>query len=312
MSGASRIAGSRRLFVGLVVAALALGSSDGASAETEYRDTVVALSVTFQPWDQKRPWVKRQPRARVGSAVVVAGPEGPQLLTRAHLVADATLIQVEKHGNAQLTAARVVHADPEIDLALLAVDAAAFFDDLVPAELATSVPLQGDVTFARWRKRQLEVASSRIARIEVRAARYGTVEHAFVLAHSNLADGGWAEPAFAERRVAGLLRRTELVGITSSQSEQTAALIPAEILRLYLDEAREAAGAYRGFASLGVVWQNNRDIALARFLGLDGEPRGILVRDVRPGSSAAGSRLVLRRYTVRARTFRKQRARCST
>ena len=45
---------------------------------------------------------------------------------------------------------------------------------------------------------------------------------------------------------------------------------------------------YRGFTNLGVVWQINRDAALAAYLGLEGPPRGVVIRGTRTGSSACG------------------------
>ncbi len=255
--------------------ALALLPAPRARAAPDYAEHVVALSITAQGWDARRPWAKLPPAPLVASAVVV---EGPLLLTRAQMVADATLIEVEKRGSAQLSAARVVHVDPEVDLALLAVDLPGFFDDLEPVAIAEGAPIEGSVESVRWEKRQLEVSTSRVSRIEVRASRYGTLDHAFLLLRSDLESGGWAEPVF---------RRGRLIGLTTSQQQQHASAIPAEILAAYVKAAR-APERYGGFASLGIVWQNNRDEALAKYLGWSGAPRGVLLRDVRPESTADG------------------------
>lgn len=256
-------------------AALSGFASAAAQAETDYAEHVVALAVTTQGWDARRPWAKLQPTPLIASAVVV---EGPYLLTRAQMVADATLIEVEKRGNADLVAASVVHVDPEVDLALLRVDEPGFFDDLEPAAIADGAPVAGSVESVRWEKRQLEVSSSRVSRIEVRASRYGSLDHAFLLLRSDLESGGWSEPIF---------RKGKLIGLTTSQQQQYAAAIPAEILAAYVHAARTPE-SYTGFASLGIVWQNNRDEALATYLRLPGPPRGVLIRDVRPASSADG------------------------
>lgn len=262
-------------WTGAVARLAAALAAPPALADADYAEHVVALSVTQQGWDARRPWAKLQPSPIVASAVVV---EGPLLLTRAQMVADATLIEVEKRGNADLAAARVVHVDPEIDLALLAVDEPGFFDDLDPAPIADAAPAVGSVESVRWEKRQLEVSTSRVSRIEVRTSRYGSIDHAFLLLRSDLESGGWSEPIF---------RKGELIGLTTSQQQQYASAIPAEILSAYVAAARHPE-RYAGFASLGIVWQNNRDEALASYLGLPGSPRGVLVRDVRPDSSAFG------------------------
>jgi len=59
------------------------------------------------------------------------------------------------------------------------------------------------------------------------------------------------------------------------------------VVRSYLRASREPA-SYRGVASLRFSWQINRDAALAAYLGLDGEPRGVVITEVPWGSSACG------------------------
>ncbi len=266
----------RSLRTPAALAAALCGLATGAArAEPDYAEHVVALAVTTQGWDARRPWAKLQPAPLTASAVVV---EGPLLLTRAQMVADATLIEVEKRGDANLVAASVVHVDREVDLALLRVDEPGFFDDLEPVSIANGAPVEGSVESVRWEKRQLEVSSSRVSRIEVRASRYGSLDHAFLLLRSDLESGGWSEPIF---------RKGKLIGLTTSQQQQHASAIPAEILAAYVSAARSPE-SYTGFASLGIVWQNNRDEALATYLQLPGSPRGVLIRDLRPASSADG------------------------
>ncbi len=242
----------------------------------DYAKHVVALSVTYQTWNEDRPWAKNNPSRRVASAVVV---EGPLLLTRAHIVADATLIHVERDGNSRPWPARVVHVDPEIDLALLDVEDPAFFDGLAPAAMARGVPTGGSVTSVRWNKRQLEAGNSRVSTVMVASNRYGNVEHHYLQVRTDLEGGGWAEPVF---------RGKALIGVTSSQESQRARVLPIEIIRAYLDRVGEPGG-YRGFPHLDVVWQNNQDRALTDFLRFPGDPRGVLIRRTRRGGSSCGT-----------------------
>jgi S1-C subfamily serine protease len=260
---------------GALVALLVALSAGAAGARARYGESVVALKVTYQEWDEDRPWAKQNPGSRSASAVVV---KGPRLLTRAQIVADATLIQVERGGGAHLWPARVEHVDPEIDLALLAVDDPACFEGLAPARLARQVPTEGSVSSVRWSNRQLEVATSRVQRIEVLTNRYGNVDHAFLVVRTDVERGGWAEPVFDGGW---------LVGITAAQEGERAWVLPAEIVGGYLARARRPGG-YPGFARLGVEWQENRDHSLTAYLGLPGEARGVLIRSVRRGTSACG------------------------
>ena len=74
------------------IAALALVACDRATPP-DLASQVVTLFVTHQGWDADRPWAKANPEYREAFAVVV---EGRLLLTLAQMIADATLIQVER------------------------------------------------------------------------------------------------------------------------------------------------------------------------------------------------------------------------
>ncbi len=248
----------------------------GAGQPRSYESQVVELAITYQRYLPRRPWAKSQPRTRAAMAVVVAGR---RLLTSAQMVGDATLVRAEKFGGSARVPGRVVHVDPEINLALVEVDDPTFFDDLTPVRLAEALPTEGAVRSVRWKEGQLEVSASRVARIEVRASHTGDLEHAFLRLKSDLAGGGWVEPVFSD----GLL-----VGLTLSQSNDLANVMPPELIAAYLAAASSPAG-YPGFGKLGIAWQANRDPAQARYLGQQGPPRGVLVLGTPWGSSACGA-----------------------
>jgi len=241
-----------------------------------YESQVVVLVVTSVDYDPWRPWEKKTPETRTVQAVVL---DGSLLATTADLVEDATVILVEKHGRPLREPARIVHVDPDANLALLTVDKPGFFGDLQPAVLAPSMPTEGQVSTVRWRSGQLEVSASRISRIEVGPTYLGTLEHASLVVETDLSGGGWSEPLFAEGR---------LIGLTYAQDEQSATVTPVDILRAYLEAAR-APGGYREFANLDLSWQINRDPVLTRSLGLPGEPQGVLITQIPWGSSACGA-----------------------
>lgn len=258
----------------LLAAALARLPAE-AAASKPYGASVVALVVTSQQWNEDRPWEKKAPESRRVNAVVV---DGPCLLTTAQMVGNASLIQAEKFGRSVRVTARVLHADREADLALVAIDDPEFFSDLAPARLAEASVLDGTLRTVRWRNQQLEVSASRVQRMEVQESYFGRLEHPFLLVQTDLSGGGWAEPVFADH---------SLVGVTVSQDEQSARVIPIEIVSAYLARAR-SGGEYLGFPSLGADWQVHEDPALARFLGQQGEPSGILIRRVPRGTTADG------------------------
>jgi S1-C subfamily serine protease len=236
---------------------------------------VVGLEVTYQEWDEDRPWEKKEPKHRSAAACVVGDGH---LLTTADVLEHATHIQLVTYGRSRQAEPRVVLEDGTVNLALLTVDDPEALEGLAPVELAEQTPASGTFSTVRWRRQQLESAASRVIRFEVAQGWGGRVAHAFVHLRTDLAGGGWAEPVFDDRR---------LVGMTVSQSEQVSRAIPVEILRAFLARAAEG-GAYAGFPALGVLWQVNRDPAVTAFLGQTGEPRGVIIRQVPWGSSGCG------------------------
>jgi hypothetical protein len=268
---------SRALYAWVVVlvalVALPAAAQPGTKDGSDYERNVVELSVTYQTWDEDRPWAKNSPRTRTASAVLV---DENHLLTTAQMVDHATLMRIKTFGRSQRVVPRVERIDHSINLALLTIDEPAALKDLKPARVARKTPTSGTLRTVRWRKQQLESVASRVIRFEVERSWGSRTYHAFLHMRTDMSAGGWAEPVFDD---------DALVGITVSQSKQSSRAIPAEVLSAFL---QRGDGPDAAFTTLGVNWQLNRDEAVSRFLGQQGEPRGILIRQVPWGSSACG------------------------
>ena len=264
----------RSLVMALVCLGLALPSLAQSEVSQVYEQAVVGLDVTFQPWDEDRPWAKRGPRSRRANAVLV---DDGLLLTTAQMVDQAAFIQLVVAGRSRPVEPRPVLVDRSINLALLRVEAVELLEGLQPARLAPRTPTSGSLRTVRWRRQQLEAAASRVARFDVAQSWASSIEHAFLHMTTDLSAGGWSEPVFE-----GPL----LVGLTVSQSEQRSRAIPVEIIRQFLERAR--LQPYVPFAGLGFQWQVNRDPSVSRFLGQQGEPEGILLRAIPWGASGCG------------------------
>ena len=258
----------------ILVALFALLWAATAAAGPDYTRHVVQLHVTYQLHDEYQPWAKTKPAQRRAHAVLV---RDGVLVTEAEMVENATLIQVEKHGEPRKVPARVLHLDRHVNLALLTVDDPGFFDDLEPARVADAVPQDRAYRTVRWKEGQLEEAASRFSRMEVFNLRTYGAQVALLVVNTDLDAGGAVEPVF---------HRRDLVGLTEWAKEDRAHVIPAEVIRTYLDAALDAGG-YPGFGHLGLFWQENRDPGLAAHLGLTGDPRGVIIRQVHHGGSAA-------------------------
>jgi hypothetical protein len=237
-----------------------------ALAAGHYENQVVSLSVTWQSYNTYRPWDKNKPGHRTAQAIVVGDT---MLLTTAHAVTNATFIQVKKHGKPSQTAAQIYHMDREINLALLTVSAPEFFDDLEAVSLSQRVVSGGEAQSVRWKKRQLEVAQTRLGRVEVVASRTGYVQHAVLKGTTDLSGASAVDPVFMD---------DNLIGLTVYNAKGMVEILPSHTLTAYCKMAK--SGDYRGFATLsGLSYQGQNDETVAKWLGLQGPPRGILVRN---------------------------------
>lgn len=249
-----------------------------ANGRDGYERSVVSLAITAQSWDGVRPWTKRTPITRRGSAVVVATPRGPLILTTAQMLAEATLIRLETFGRDADSTPQIVLVDPTVDLALLSADEKGL-RGIEPVALAEQTPTDRVLSTARWLDQQLETAASRIQRFQVEEGYFGGVEHVYLLAQTDISGGGWAEPVFDGNR---------LVGLTANQDErQRARIIPAEILSAFVRRASDPGG-YAGFPGWSVAWQDKADPATSAYFGQSGPPRGVLIRQVPCGGTGSG------------------------
>jgi len=266
----------KKMLLKIVVAILAATAVPCLSLATDYSPYVVELSTVYQVFDPTRPWAKMNP-AQTGSFGVVV--PGPYILTTARSIRNATLIKVGKYGAPPTSRATVFHRDEDVNLAVIAVDDKDFFNDLKVADLADSLPSGNSVYSVRWNNGQLETSSSRVSRIQVLSGPLSDLQHAFLLASTDISGGGLAEPVFYD---------SKLVGLTVYQDRSDMArILPAEIISSYL-EALNTADGYAGFAYLGAGWQSNRDPALAEFLGMKENRRGVIIGNAAWGTTAFG------------------------
>ncbi|MCA8967116.1 MAG: trypsin-like peptidase domain-containing protein, partial [Planctomycetes bacterium] len=77
---------------------------------------VVRVYCTYQDPDYESPWQSVAPRHSTGSGVVIGRR---QILTGAHVVANATFVQVQRPSDPEKIVARVIAISHDSDLALL-------------------------------------------------------------------------------------------------------------------------------------------------------------------------------------------------
>ncbi|MBI5495575.1 MAG: PDZ domain-containing protein [Deltaproteobacteria bacterium] len=239
------------------------------------RKSVVSIRVSGQDWDWRAPWSKQGPWMRSYTGVVVAGP---RILVTATGLGNATLVEVQKLGEEKRYPARIRLADYEGPLALVDVDDPAFFTDLVPLPLAADVPVDGEVQVLRWLgSNQFEAARANVRQVRVEDHGMSRTGVLTLDMTASISEAGRSEP---------VVRQGQVVGLTTSKSDDVLLAIASPMLRQFLAAAGQQP--YRGFARAGVAWQKLVNPALRAHLGLGEKEGGILINKVLPHGSCAG------------------------
>ncbi|MBN2684846.1 MAG: hypothetical protein JXR40_06165 [Pontiellaceae bacterium] len=255
-----------------VIASLVLGAV--ARPEHPLEQRLVTVRVTSQTWNEYRPWQKNKQQTRSFIGTVISGN---RILMPAQDLNDAMLIQVEKYDRPPRLPARIVHCDQQIGLAVITVDEPGFFDDLEPVEIAPNA--DGEEYYcATWKSGQLSLAACRWASATVYGSSVPHLDYVKISFITDLTGGGWGEPLFCGN---------QLVGLCTSQNDNTVRALPAEQINAYIN-AVDNQSTYPGFAWLGLRYQMNKGPAQAAYLGLTGAPTGVRVCYALPGSSAEG------------------------
>ena len=253
----------------LFCAALAAAGAGRAAGEDSIRDSVVRITAMQRAPNFRQPWTKSAPAEVTGTGFVI---EGKQILTNAHVVAYASQIYVQPNRSADRIPAKVVVSAPAIDLALLSLDDAAFFDthpavpmsDKLPAVKSTvnvyGFPLGGE---------QISVTEGIISRVEFSAYFLGT--HGLrVQIDAALNPGNSGGPAVSEGRLVGVA----FSGIPSA--ENIGFLIPSEEVRMFLADVQD--GTYRGPPRMQESLQSVQNDSLRAKLGLKAGVGGVLIQ----------------------------------
>ena len=270
MSQASRV-----LLLPIVLLA---ASSRVGSAEPP--DAIVKIYATQLTSDYGAPWKPGTSRSVSGSGFVIAGH---RILTNAHVVSDATFIQVRRYGDSERVPARVLYVSDEADLALLTVDAPGFFDSISPLELGDLPELRQEILvlgFPRGR-RHAERDRGCVSRIESQTYVHANVELLAGQIDSAVNPGNSGGPVLGDGKVVGVVMQV------SKEADKVAYMVPTPVVEHFLADV--ADGRHDGVPEAGFRWQRLEAADLRRMYALPATETGVLILDTVPGSAAAGA-----------------------
>ncbi|HVV83480.1 MAG TPA: serine protease [Kofleriaceae bacterium] len=241
---------------------------------------VVRVFATTQDPDYDSPWQTRTPRSSTGSGVVIAGHA---ILTGAHVVADATFLQVQKPSHPDKAVARVRAVNHDCDLALLeVVDPPGFLDDIEPAEIGEMPRLRDQVAVIGYPVggEEISITEGVVSRIEVQRYSHSQRHLLAVTVDAAINAGNSGGPVFGDGKVVGIAFQ-KLTGV-----DNIGEMVPPPVIRAFL--AGVAGKKAPAIPALGLVTQNLENPFLRRQLGVPDGVSGVVVVQVEHAGASDG------------------------
>lgn len=241
--------------------------------------SVVKIFATTQHPNWACPWQSQSPAHGTGSGVIIAGG---RVLTGAHVVANATFLQVQKLASPDKVTAEVEAVCHDADLALLRVTEPEFTEGVEPAEIGDLPSLRDRVSVVGFPVggEEMSITEGVVSRIEVQEYSHSQRHLLAVTVDAAINEGNSGGPVFRDGSVCGLafqvLRDAENIG----------EVVPAPLIRKFL--AAIDRGISTAVPGLGMRVQKLENPMLRKSLGLGPTQSGLLVTELAYGNSAWG------------------------
>jgi S1-C subfamily serine protease len=244
------------------------------------RRAVVKVQARVDAPDLDQPWSHRGLDDATGSGFVVATPRGPRVLTNAHVVDHAVLVELRRFGDAARYVGVVERVSQACDLALLDVEDPGFFQGVPRLKIGGEPDLGDEVTVLGYPigGERLSITRGVVSRIETSLYSQSDRKLLSMQIDAAINSGNSGGPVLQGDRVAGVAFES------LSEGENIGYIIPSPVVAHFL---RDPEPGDR-FPDLGLHTQRLEAPAHRRKLYLPVELGGILVHAVDYGSSCWG------------------------
>jgi len=268
-----------------IFALLLFGSNIEASdakkfSDNEYKtkQAIVKIYSVAKVPNYREPW-NSSIRRSSGSGAIISGN---RILTNAHVVANNTLLEVQRYGERKRYLAKVLSVSHQADMALLEVEDISFFDDVKPLELGELPYIEQKVVVYGFPMggKTLSATTGIVSRIEHH--RYAHSGESFLAIQVDAAvnPGNSGGPALSNGKIVGVVMQ----GLSKSQN--IGYLVPVNMVKHFLKDIED--GRYDGFADLGLTTQKMENPTIKRYYHLDENTTGNLVANLVYNTSLKG------------------------
>ena len=262
----------------LITTNIAQASADNPST---IENSVIKIYTTQAAPDYFTPWRLLSPRQSSGSGSVI---QGNKILTNAHVVANASYVQAQKHNDPRRYLAQVTFISHEADLALLTVEEPGFFDNLTPLAFGTLPAALQEVSVYGYPigGKSLSITKGILSRVEQQVYAHAG---AYLLAgqiDAAINPGNSGGPVIVDGKIVGVVMQASSGG----RAENLGYFVPPSMITHVLTDAEDSI--YDGFPDLGFRTQNLDSPSAKTSYGLNIDQSGVLVIQVFDGSPASG------------------------
>lgn len=240
---------------------------------------VVRVYATVQEPDYDCPWQSTRPSACTGSGVLI-GPS--EILTGAHVVANATFLQVQRIHDPEKMVARVKAVCHDCDLALLKVDDPNFMKGIEPAEVGQLPALRDKVQVIGFPVggEEISITEGVVSRIELQRYHHSQRHLLAVTVDAAINEGSSGGPVFKGDKIIGIAFQK------LDDADNIGEMVPAPIIKTFLRVIEHTPRPH--MPGLGLQVQTLENPLLRQRLGLSPRMSGVLVRAVEYCGSAWG------------------------
>ncbi|MBF5059559.1 PDZ domain-containing protein [Candidatus Neptunochlamydia vexilliferae] len=234
--------------------------------------SLVKIFTTVKEYDYEFPWQPPTTYQASGSGFII---EGNRIITNAHVIANASFIEVSSAGSWERFEATVKVVGHDCDLALLEVDDPTFFkgkqflefsDVLVEKEEEVQVhgfPMGGKGASA---------TKGIVSRIEMMTYSHSRISLLISQIDAPINFGNSGGPVLSGGKVVGIVHQGWIDG------QNIGYMIPIPIIRHFLEEVEREN--YEGFPEFSFQFQPMRSAAMRKYYGIDKDQGGLLITDI--------------------------------
>ncbi len=242
-------------------------------------ESVIKIYTTQAEPDYFTPWRLLTPQQSSGSGSVI---EGNLILTNAHVVANASYVQAQKHNDPRRYLARVVFVSHDADLALITVDEAEFFSDLKALAIGKLPDPLEEVSVYGYPigGKSLSITKGILSRVEQQIYAHGGTYLLAGQIDAAINPGNSGGPVIVNQQIVGVVMQANSGG----RAENLGYFVPPSIINHVLEDSKD--GAHDGFPDLGFRTQTLDSPATKAAYGLQKDQSGVLVIKVFDDSPA--------------------------